>query len=237
MSCPLPALIGHSTSHRHDTWNLLQKGVLRLVSKRLELKRRLTARAGRIGACLLSWAGGPVGCDPNRVGGPAEGRGTPINAAFSETGDCSSMADDKDDDHANAMVDAFLQHTQMDETQRYLSRGRQFETTSEVELKLRRVEAFRRWCKSHSPGNVRKLDDLSAELRMRGVEPSEDSVKEELSMMREEIQHEYESDPEWQEEIAKRKPNFEKRWTSLRTKPARKSPLMRVPVQRCRRCE
>jgi hypothetical protein len=118
------------------------------------------------------------------------------------------MADDKGDDHANAMVDAFLQHTQMEETQQYLSRGRQFESTSEVELKLRWAEAFRRWCKTHSPGNVRELDDLSAELRLRGLEPPEDSVKDELSMMREEIQHEYESDPEWQEEIAKRIAEF-----------------------------
>jgi hypothetical protein len=118
------------------------------------------------------------------------------------------MADDAGDDHANAMVDAFLQHTQMEETQQYLSRGRQFATTSEVELKLRWAEAFRRWFKAHSPGHVRKLDDLSAELRLRGLEPPEDSVKDELSMMREEIQHEYESDPQWQEEIAKRIAEF-----------------------------
>ena len=70
------------------------------------------------------------------------------------------MANDEDDDHANAMVDAFLQHTQMEETQQYLSRGREFKTISETELKLRWAEAFRRWCKAHSPGHVRELDDL-----------------------------------------------------------------------------
>jgi hypothetical protein len=118
------------------------------------------------------------------------------------------MANDEDDDHTNAMVDAFLQHTQMEETQQYLSRGREFKTISEAELKLRWAEAFRRWCKAHSPGHVRKLDDLSAELRLRGLEPPEDSVKVELSMMREEIQHEYKSDPDWQEEIAKRIAEF-----------------------------
>ena len=118
------------------------------------------------------------------------------------------MADDAGDGRANAMADAILASALMEETAQYLSRGRQFRTTSEVELKLRWAEALRRWIRTHSPGNVRQLDDLSAELRLRGMGPPEDSVKAELSSMVEEIRRDYESDPECLEDIATRIAEF-----------------------------
>jgi hypothetical protein len=118
------------------------------------------------------------------------------------------MADDAGDGRANAMADAILASALMEETAQYLSRGRQFKTTSEVELKLRWAEALRRWIKTHSAGNVRQLDDLSAELRLRGMGSPEDSVKAELSSMVDEIRRDCESDPECLEEIAKRIAEF-----------------------------
>jgi len=118
------------------------------------------------------------------------------------------MAEDAGDGRTNAMADAILANALMEETAQYLSRGRQFKTTSEVELKLRWAEALRRWIKTHSLGNIRQLDDLSAELRLRGMGPPEDSVKAELSSMVEEIRRDYESDPECREDIAKRIAEF-----------------------------
>ena len=118
------------------------------------------------------------------------------------------MADEAGDGRANAMADAILANALLEETAQYLWRGRQFKTTSEVELKLRWVEALRRWIKTHSPGNVRQLDDLSAELRLRGLEPPEDSVQPELSSMVEEIRRDYASDLECLEDIAKRIAEF-----------------------------
>jgi hypothetical protein len=117
------------------------------------------------------------------------------------------MADDAGDDRANAMAEAFLQHRLMEETQQYLSRGRRFEATPDEELRLYWTEAFRKWFQTRSPGHVREPDDLSAELRLRGQDPPYDSVKAELSRMREEIR-DYESDSDWQEEIAKRIAEF-----------------------------
>jgi hypothetical protein len=86
--------------------------------------------------------------------------------------------------------------------------GQPGKATSEVELKLRWAEALRRWIKTHSPGNVRQLDDLSAELRLRGMGPPEDSVKAELSSMVDEIRRDCETDPECLEDIAKRIAEF-----------------------------
>ena len=102
------------------------------------------------------------------------------------------MARGKKEKDLQAQLQAIYLHYAMEETKDYLERGRRFADIEDGKLTQRWAEAFRRWAKHRSDDNQREVDDLIAELRLRGTaEPPYDMVQPELDAMRAEI----ESDP------------------------------------------
>src|SRR5271166_1067615 len=91
------------------------------------------------------------------------------------------MADEPRKDRAEAMVVAFLEHRKMEQTQGYLARGRRFATLDVGQLSERWIMALRSWLARKDRAGERMMDDLTAELQLRGFEPPYDTVKQELA--------------------------------------------------------
>jgi hypothetical protein len=83
-------------------------------------------------------------------------------------------------DRAAALVDAFLQHRKMEQTQDYLGRGRRFAALDVGQLSEDWINAVRSWLARKDPSRERIMDDLTAELQLRGAEPPYGAVKQEL---------------------------------------------------------
>ena len=90
------------------------------------------------------------------------------------------MADDPRD-HPEAIVNAFLLHKSLEQTQHYLTRGRRFAKLAVAQLNADWITAVRSWLAHRDRANERKMDDLAAELRLRGVEPPYAAVEQELA--------------------------------------------------------
>ena len=79
-----------------------------------------------------------------------------------------------------AIVNAFLQHKRMQETQDYLVRGRRFAKLDVGRLNKDWIIAVRSWLAHKRRTKERVMDDLAAELRLRGLEPPYGAVEQEL---------------------------------------------------------
>ena len=84
-------------------------------------------------------------------------------------------------DGAVALIDQFLQHRKMEQTQDYLNRGRRFAALDAGQLSEDWVSAVRRWLARKDRSRERTMDDLAAELELRGSEPPYEAVKQELA--------------------------------------------------------
>ena len=80
-----------------------------------------------------------------------------------------------------AVVNAFLQHKSMQQMQDYLGRGRRFAKLDVERLKKDWIIAVRSWLPHKDRTKERMMDDLAAELRLRGLEPPYGAVKQELA--------------------------------------------------------
>ncbi len=92
-------------------------------------------------------------------------------------------ADEKGDDLAIEL----LQHAQMNETQDYVERGRALASQTDDEVKSVWVGMFERWFDEKTAENRRNMDDASAELRLRDLEPPYDRVKAKTDELQAEI--------------------------------------------------
>jgi hypothetical protein len=90
------------------------------------------------------------------------------------------MADDSSED-PEAVVNAFLQHKSLEQTQDYLVRGRRFAKLDVRQLTEDWIIAVRSWLAHKNRTNERMMDDLAAELRLRRVEPPYVAVEQELA--------------------------------------------------------
>ena len=90
------------------------------------------------------------------------------------------MADDPRD-HPDAIVNGFLQHKSLEQTQDYLARGRRFAKLDVAQMNEDWSNAVRGWLAHKDRTNERMMDDLAAELRFRGVEPPYAAVEQELA--------------------------------------------------------
>ncbi len=70
------------------------------------------------------------------------------------------------------------------ETHDYLSRGRQFETVADDALKEAWATAFKNWLDGPDAAAQRDMNDLAAELGLRGTEPPYEAVNDELAKLR-----------------------------------------------------
>jgi hypothetical protein len=82
---------------------------------------------------------------------------------------------------------AFLASELMKETQSYLERGRRLQGLTDTQLASRWVVDFKAWRASRSVkgdlGDSTEMDDASAELRLRNIEPPYDQIKDEMKDM------------------------------------------------------
>jgi hypothetical protein len=90
------------------------------------------------------------------------------------------MADDPRED-PEAIVNAFLQHKSLEQTQDYLVRGRRFAKLDVTQLNEDWIIAVRSWLAHKDRTNERMMDDLAAELRLRGLEPPYGAVEQEFA--------------------------------------------------------
>jgi len=90
------------------------------------------------------------------------------------------MADDSSED-PEAVVNAFLQHKSLEQTQDYLVRGRRFAKLDVAQMNEDWINAVRGWLAHKDRTNERMMDDLAAELRLRGGEPPYAAVEQELA--------------------------------------------------------
>jgi hypothetical protein len=91
------------------------------------------------------------------------------------------MADEPRGSRTAAMVHAYLQHRSIEQTQDYLARGRRFATLDVGQLSEDWIIAVRSWLARKDRARERMMDDLTAELQLRGSEPPYDAVKKELA--------------------------------------------------------
>ena len=84
-------------------------------------------------------------------------------------------------DRAIELIDQFLQQKKMEQTQDYLGRGRRFAGLDAVQLSEDWVSAVRRWLARKDRSREQTMDDLAAELELRGAEPPYHAVKQELA--------------------------------------------------------
>ena len=82
---------------------------------------------------------------------------------------------------AEAVVNAFLQHKSMKQMQDYLARGRRFVKLDVERLNKDWIIAVRSWLARKHRTKERMMDDLAAELRLRGLEPPYGAVEQELA--------------------------------------------------------
>ena len=82
---------------------------------------------------------------------------------------------------------AFLRAAQMDQAQSYLERGRQLRELCDADLKEIWVEAFDRWFESRSTRTGRIMDDVAAEIRLRGLNMPYDRVKSKIDRLKENV--------------------------------------------------
>jgi hypothetical protein len=80
-----------------------------------------------------------------------------------------------------AMVKAFLQYKSMEQLQDYLARGRRFAKLDAERLNTDWIIAVRSWLAHKHRTKEKMMDDLAAELRLRGLEPPYAAVEQELA--------------------------------------------------------
>jgi hypothetical protein len=91
------------------------------------------------------------------------------------------MADKQREHRAKTNIDAFLQHTSIGQRRDYLARGRRFGTLDGRQLRESWINAVRNWLARKDRAAELTMDDLTAELRLRGLEPPYNAVKQELA--------------------------------------------------------
>jgi hypothetical protein len=91
------------------------------------------------------------------------------------------MADNQRERRAKTNISAFLQRRSIEQRRNYLARGRRFVILDAGQLSNSWISAVRNWLARKDRTSEVTMDDLTAELRLRGLEPPYDAVKQELA--------------------------------------------------------
>jgi len=92
------------------------------------------------------------------------------------------MADKQRERRAKTNIDAFLQRRSMEQKRNYLARGRRFIILDVEQLSKSWITAVTNWLAWKDRAAEVTMDDLTAELRLRGIEPPYETVKQELDI-------------------------------------------------------
>jgi len=91
------------------------------------------------------------------------------------------MADEQREHRAEKDIYAFLQRRSIEQRRSYLARGRRFVILDVGQLSKSWITAVKNWLARKDRASEITMDDLTAELRLRGLEPPYDAVKQELA--------------------------------------------------------
>ena len=82
-----------------------------------------------------------------------------------------SRSTDHDEDEGEYIdAEEYLQHALMNETKAYFDRGRRFANVDVAQLKEKWVVIFKAYFADHTRQQGLEMDDLAAELRLRGLD-------------------------------------------------------------------
>ena len=90
-------------------------------------------------------------------------------------------------DNDSALAETYLQHELMNETKAYLDRGRRFAQLDVTQLADRWTAVFKAYFAQHYRKQGHEMDDLAAELRLRGLDPPFGAVSAEISKLQESL--------------------------------------------------
>jgi hypothetical protein len=95
-----------------------------------------------------------------------------------------SNSTDHDEDEGELIdADEYLLHVLMIETKAYFDRGRRFATLDVAQLNEKWIVIFKAYFADHDRQQGLEMDDLAAELRLRGLDPPFKAVKAEISKL------------------------------------------------------
>ena len=81
------------------------------------------------------------------------------------------MADEQREHRAKKNIYAFLQHRSIEQRRSYLARGRRFLVLDVAQLSKSWITAVNNWLARKDRASEITMDDLTAELRLRGLDP------------------------------------------------------------------
>ena len=90
---------------------------------------------------------------------------------------------DRETEEAAGLPSGFLDHQTMIQIAAYVSRGRVYQGVSTAEVADAWVYGFRQWVNDLAPLG-QQVEDLEAELRLRGLEPPGERVEAEFEVIR-----------------------------------------------------
>lgn len=92
------------------------------------------------------------------------------------------MADKQRGRRAKTNIHDFLQRRNIEQRRKYLARGRRFVVLDAGQLGKSWIAAVRNWLARKDRAAEVTMDDLTAELRLRGLEPRYEAIKHELAL-------------------------------------------------------
>jgi hypothetical protein len=114
----------------------------------------------------------------------------------------SRQHDDDEDEFINA--EEYLQHVLMNETKAYFDRGRRFAKLNVAQLNERWVVVFKAYFADHNRRQGLEMDDLAAELRLRGLDPPFEAVQAEICKLQGALKRigPHASSPEFEQKVS-----------------------------------
>ena len=92
------------------------------------------------------------------------------------------MADKQREARAKGNIHDFLQRRNLEQRRKYLARGRRFVVLDVGQLGKSWIAAVRNWLVRKDRAAEVTMDDLTAELRLRGLEPPYEAIKHEFAL-------------------------------------------------------
>ena len=92
------------------------------------------------------------------------------------------MADKQREARAKGNIHDFLQRRTLEQNRKYLTRGRRFVVLDVGQLGKSWIAAVRNWLARKDRAAEVTMDDLTAELRLRGLEPPYEAIKHEFAL-------------------------------------------------------
>ena len=92
------------------------------------------------------------------------------------------MVDKQRGRRAKTNIHDFLQRRNIEQRRKYLARGRRFVVLDAGQLGKSWIAAVRNWLARKDRAAEVTMDDLTAELRLRGLEPPYEAIKHELAL-------------------------------------------------------